>query len=266
MNFQLKRLENTMTQKALIPALVVGAVLTIGCGSADLAPCQVLPSVQGGYVVQFTLRGTAAAGCAALNPGQFSDWWAFNNDYPSQPQGAHGGLKIDYRSATMPPADINNGPPNGLFGYGTWDAEFSDANNSCTVKSLDPIQGTSTAIDGATSNTITYTPTELTFLSGAAYQGAVWKATVSVTVGTCTATYDALALSPAVGCSANKDCDPFFTGGYTIFSTFDQACFLTTTHPWTAGVTAALGSDGICFLKGAYPGLGGYQGNDQPLP
>ena len=262
MNAQIKRLEKTMTRKISSAVLVIGAILATACGSAELAPCQVLPSVQGGYVLHFTLNGTAA-GC----PAEFSDLWGINNNYPAEIQGEHGGIRIDYRSMTMPQPEVMPGPPNGLYGYGLWDAEFTDANASCTMPSMDAITGDSNALDGATTTTVTYTPTALTYLSGAAYQGAEFKGTVGVSSGACTGTYSVLALSPAHGCSTNEDCDPFSTPfGSGIFPPFDQACFLATTHPWLAAATAFLGSDGVCFLKSEYPSIGGWKGADQALP
>jgi len=267
MNIQLKRLETPMTQKIFGAAIGLSTLLVTACGSAGLAPCQVLPSVQGGYVVKFTLNGTAAPGCAATNPTEFSDWWALNNDYDKPPQGSHGGVLIDYRSATMPYPDPPPGPPGGLYGYGRWDAEFTDDNASCTIPTIDPITGATASLDGATTHTVTFAPTAFTALSGSAYQGAEFEATVGVTVGACTGSYKAQALSPAVGCSTNKDCDPFgqpISSG--IFNPFDQACYLAATHPWVAGIAAALGSDGVCFLNQPYPSIGGYKGNDQPLP
>src|SRR5215475_1191864 len=184
MNSKLMSLEKNMTQKILGAVLGIGALLTTACGSADLAPCQVLPSVQGGYVLKFTRNGTAA-GC----PAEFSDLWAMNNDYNQAIQGAHGGVLIDYRSMTMPQPAVMPGPPNGLFGYGHWDAEFTDSNASCTMPSFDAIRGASNALDGTTTTTVTFSPTALTFLSGAAYQGAEFKATVGVVSGACNGSY-----------------------------------------------------------------------------
>ena len=269
MSAQLKKLEmTTMTRKILVAVLGIGSLALGACGSADLAPCQVLPSVQGGYVLHFVRSGSAAAGCDATNPAEFSDVWALNNDFPAQPQGSHGGLQIDYRSATMQPD-----PP--IFGYGKWDAEFSDSSGTCTIPSLDPITGDSNALDGVTTNTITYTTTKMSFLSGAAPQGAAFQATVQVTVGACSASYAVTALSPMVGCSVEKDCDPTGNIGPApwsglppkIFPFFATGCFLQSTHPWVAGAVAFwnLGGvttvNGMCFIRNAYPSTEGWDPN-----
>ena len=82
---------------------------------------------------------------------------------------------------------------------------------------------------------------------------------VTVTVGSCSADYRVQALSPAVGCADDSDCDPFKQPDSSgIFSGFDQGC---TSAPWTAAVTSYLRSTGylwskgVCFLNKACPSL-----------
>jgi len=232
------------TRKVAAVLAVAGALMLGGCPSAELTPCQTLPSVQGGYVVKMVRQGAAPVGCTdADTPAEFSDVWAFDtvND-----------RTIVGSSVTLPLPDTGPIPDNRLF-KGQFTQERSDANNSCTVPTL------STISDTVGGSLLSYAVRDMTFLSGAAYQGAEFKAVVAFTRGTCTATYDALALSPAVACTTNADCDPFktpFSSG--IFSVFDQGCHLAS-EPWTAGAIAFLGHPpGVCFLNKAYPSLGGF--------
>jgi len=234
------------TRKVAAVIAVTGALMLSGCPSAELAPCQTLPSVQGGYTVKMVRRGAAPAGCTqAETPAEFSDVWAFDTVTDRNIVGS---------SVALPIPDTGPIPNNRLF-KGQFAQERSDANNSCTIPTLSTISDT---VGGAL---LSYAVTDMTFLSGAAYQGAEFKAVVAFTRGTCTATYDAQALSPAVGCETNADCDPFktpFSSG--IFSVFDQGCHLAASEPWTAGVTAFLGnSPGVCFLNQGYPSLGGFK-------
>ena len=74
---------------------------------------------------------------------------------------------------------------------------------------------------------------------------------MTLTQGTCTAEYTVQALSPAVGCESDADCDPFkqpFSSG--IFSTFDQGC---KTDPWTAPVATGLRQLRRLLLQPALP-------------
>jgi len=231
------------TRKVAAVMAVTGALMLSGCPSAELAPCQTLPSVQGGYVVKLVRQGPAPAGCTdAETPAEFSDVWAFDTVTDRNIVGS---------SVALPLPDTGPIPQNRLF-QGQFTQERSDANNSCTIPALSTISDT---VGGAV---LSYKVTDMTFLSGAAYQGAEFKAVVVFTRGTCAATYDALALSPAVACQTNHDCDPFktpFSSG--IFSVFDQGCHLAANEPWTAGAVAFLGNaPGVCFLNQAYPSLG----------
>jgi hypothetical protein len=221
---------------------VAGMVLLTGCPSAELAPCQTLPSVQGGYVVKLTRKEGVPTGCTeADTPAQFSDIWAFDTVADRNVIGS---------SILLPIPDT--GPvPDTLIFKGTFSAERSDSNDTCTIPAL------STISDSSSGTFLSYAVTNMTWLSGSAYQGAEFKAEVAFTRGTCSANYDALSLSPAVGCETTDDCDPFktpFSSG--IFSVFDQGC---KTDAWTAGATDFLGSTGVCFLNGDYPSLGGFK-------
>jgi hypothetical protein len=260
MNAQIKRLEKTMTRKISSAVLVIGAILATACGSAELAPCQVLPSVQGGYVLHFTLNGTAA-GC----PAEFSDLWGINNNYPADIQGEHGGLRIDYRSMTMPQPDVMPGPPNGLYGYGLWDAEFTDANASCTMPSMDAIVGDSNALDGATTTTDTYTPTALTYLSGAAYQ---WYFVAAIPMSFLTAALVGIALVLAflqrMAAAPTRTVTRSARFGSGIFPV--RPGLLPATTPLAGRGDDTFWETTVSASQVGYPSIGGWKGADQALP
>jgi hypothetical protein len=232
------RSQRTMKTHALgIVAVIAVGLLASGCPSTVQADCQALPSAQGGYVLHLIRSGAAAAGCDAQTPPEMSDVWVFDTLFDSQ---------IRAHSVAMPFPDVDTLPTN-LIGAGKFTTREADANNRCFVTSL------TTMSDTSSGTLLSYTTSNMEWLGGAAYQGAEFQATVAVTVGTCTATYSTQAMSPAVGCETDHDCDPFkqpFSSG--IFSTFDQGCI---TDPWTAAAATYLQSTGACFFHTPFPGL-----------
>lgn len=232
------RNQRTMKTQVLgIVTVMAMALLTSGCPSTVQADCQTLPSAQGGYVLHLIRSGAAAAGCDTQTPAEMSDIWVFDTLFDSQ---------IRAHSVSMPFPNVDTLPTN-LIGSGKFTTREADSNNRCFVTSL------TTMSDTSTGTLLSYSASNMEWLGGAAYQGAEFQADVSVTVGACTATYKAQALSPAVGCETDHDCDPFkqpFSSG--IFSTFDQGC---TTDPWTAAAANFLGSTGVCFFHKPFPGL-----------
>ena len=213
-------------------------VLT-ACGSVVQPECQMMPSAQGGYVLRFTLTGAAAPGCDTQNPAETSDIWIFDTLADSQ---------VRAKSVAMPyevPA-VPTVPP-GLIGAGQFTDRDADSNSLCHITSL------TTMTDGSGASLLSYTLTNLESQGSAALQNAEFKADVAYTAGACSASYTAQALSPAVGCESDADCDPFkqpFSSG--IFSPFDQGCHK---DAWTAPVAAYLGASGVCFLNKPYPSL-----------
>jgi hypothetical protein len=234
----LMRIGTSMKTNLLGAAAVLAmALLGTGCPSAVQADCQTLPSAQGGYVLHFIRSGDATAGCETDTPAEMSDVWVFDTLFDSQ---------IRAHSVLMPFPDVDTLPAN-LVGSGKFTTREADSNNRCKVESL------TTMSDDSTGTLLSYAVSNMEWLGGAAYQGAEFQTDVTVTVGTCTANYTAQALSPAVGCADDHDCDPFkqpFSSG--IFSTFDQGC---TSDPWTANATDYLGSTGVCFFRTPFPGL-----------
>ena len=206
------------------------------CDSMVPPECQMLPSAQGGYVLRFTRVGAASPGCATQTPAETSDIWIFDTLAESEVR-AHAAVTMPYAVPAVDPL------PAGLIGAGKFTQRDVDADGLCKVASL------STMTEG----TLSYSTRNLEALGSAAYQNAEFKAEVTMTSGACTAEYTVQALSPAVTCESDADCDPFkqpFSSG--IFSTFDQGC---KTDPWTAPVAAYLGGSGVCFFNQPFPSL-----------
>ena len=211
-------------------------LVVTGCGSMASPECQMLPSAQGGYVLRFTRGGAASPGCDTATPQETSDIWIFDTLANSEVR-VHAALSMAYTGNEPDPL------PAGLVGAGKFSQREADADGNCNVQSF------STMTDG----TLSYAVRNMVALGGAAYQNAEFKADVTYTQGACTAEYTVQALSPAVACDTDADCDPFkqpFSSG--IFSVFDQGC---KTDPWTVPVATALGKAGVCFFNQEFPSL-----------
>jgi hypothetical protein len=233
-------MDTTMRTSLLSLLLVV-----TGCGSVVQADCQMMPSAQGGYVLRFTRTAAAAAGCDTQNPDETSDVWIFDTLANSQ---------VRVKSVAMPfPDPPVDPPPAGLIGAGQFTSREADSNSLCHITSM------TTMTDGSGASLLSYSLTNLESIGSAALQNAEFIADVTMTAGACTAAYTVQALSPAVGCDTDHDCDPFkqpFSSG--IFSPFDQGCHM---DAWTAPVVAYLNNangtsfGGVCFLNKPYPSL-----------
>ena len=217
-------------------SLLCMLLLATACGSLAQSECQLLPSAQGGYVLRFTRTGPATAGCDTQTPEETSDIWIFDTIADSQVR-VHAAVSMPYAVPAVDPL------PAGLIGEGNFTNREADADSLCHISSI------STMTDG----TLSYATSNFESLGSPAYQNAEFKADVTLTSGACTAAYTVQALSPAVGCDSDADCDPFkqpFSSG--IFSTFDQSC---KKDPWTAPVLPTLGKSGVCFFNQPYPSV-----------
>jgi hypothetical protein len=217
--------------------LISVLLLVTGCGSMAPPECQMLPSAQGGYVLRFTRTGSAAPGCDTATPAETSDIWIFDTLANSEVR-VHAALSMAYTGNEPDPL------PAGLIGAGRFTQRDADGEGFCNIDSFTAMT------DGIG---LTYEVRNLQALGSAATQNAEWKAEVTMTVGTCTAEYTVQALSPAVPCESDADCDPFkqpFSSG--IFSVFDQGC---KTDPWATAVTTFFDSSGVCFLNQPFPSL-----------
>ena len=227
-------------------SLLFALLVATGCGSVVQPDCQMMPSAQGGYVLRFTRTAAAAAGCDTQNPDETSDVWIFDTLAESQVR-AHSAAAMPY---PVPPVATL---PAGLIGAGQFTSREADSNSLCHIASM------TTMTDGSGASLLSYTLTNFESIGSAALQNAEFKADVAYTAGTCSAAYTVQALSPAVGCNSDADCDPFkqpLSSG--IFSPFDQGCHK---DAWTVPVVAYINESattpfgGVCFLNKPYPSL-----------
>ena len=222
-------------------------LLLPACGGAIPTPCQTLftaPNevVSDGYVLRFVRAGPAAVGCESATPAETSDLWLFST---------LAGGAVAAHSVAMPFPEAEPTPA-GMVGTGTFARPQVDAQGFCDIPSL------STMSDDRSGTLLSYATQDLRFLGAPAYQGAEFEGKVTMTVGSCVAEYGVQALSPAVPCLDDSDCDPFRTPlSSGIPSGLDQGC---TSEAWTAAVidglrAQGLSAQGICFPRQAFPSL-----------
>ncbi len=228
----------------VLQAAAWGALLLLLVGCAEPVPtaCQTLftaPNdvVRDGYVLRFVRASPAAAGCESATPAETSDRWLFSTLAEGM---------VAAHSVAMPFPE-GEPTPAGLVGTGTFARPQVNSDGFCDIPNL------TLMTDDRSGTLLSYATQDLRFLGAPAYQGAEFEAKVTMTVGSCVAEYDVQALSPAVPCLDDSDCDPFRTPlSSGIPSGLDQGC---TSEPWTAAVTADLRVTGICFPRRSFPSL-----------
>ena len=219
----------------------VALLLLPACAEPVPTACQTLfttPNgvVDDGYVLRFVRAGSAAAGCESATPAETSDLWLLST---------LDGSVVAAHSVAMPFPEGET--PAGLVGTGTFTHPQVGSEGFCDIQGLTPMT------DDRSGTLLSYATRDLRFLGAPAYQGAEFEAKVTMTVGSCVADYDVQALSPAVPCGGDGDCDPFRTPlSSGIPSGFDQGC---TSETWAGAVLEDLGATGICFLHQAFPSL-----------
>lgn len=230
--------------------VVLAAVLAslAGCQSAAPAPCLIQRPSLGGYTMKLTLQGTPPAGCEAILPPIFGDNWRLDG-YSD---------RAVYMKSDLIPWPPEGGNPNlPVLGMGTLSEDPVDG--ICTIPDVTEM---ATDIDplGIGQPTLAYHAHDMRFLSGARYQGAEFEATVEVTLGSCTGTYQVQALTPTQTggtCITDEDCDPFGdpTAGRPasgINPDFAVAC---TKDDWAVNYLTGDPDIGICFFTKPFPGL-----------
>ncbi len=233
-------------KRTILTTLVGAAVLGLtGCGSMTAADCQLQSSANGPYVVKFTQAG-AGTGCTpTTGPDVFADLWQFD---PFENRlivafSRQSTLPIPPNNATPLPPDPNLP----IYGKGTFDAQFPDANDLCTVPTLSTMQVTATR---------SFAVTNLQFLNTAIYLGTEFKGDVTYTNGACIRPYTMQALNPAVTCGTKEDCDPFsqpFASG--INSKYNTDCIK---DAWATDYTGDPDT-GFCFFVGEFPSNDGWK-------
>jgi len=230
--------------------VVLAAVLAslAGCQSAAPAPCLIQRPSLGGYTMKLTLQGTPPAGCEAILPPIFGDNWRLDG-YSD---------RAIYMKSDLIPWPPEGGNPNlPVLGKGTLSEEPVDG--ICTIPDATEME---TDVDplGIGQPTLAYHAHDMRFLSGARYQGAEFEATVEVTLGSCTGTYQAQALTPTQTggtCLSDEDCNPFGDPAAGrppsgINPDFAVAC---TKEAWAVDYLTGDPDIGICFFTQPFPGL-----------
>jgi hypothetical protein len=230
--------------------VVLAAVLAslAGCQSAAPAPCLIQRPSLGGYTMKLTLQGTPPAGCEAILPPIFGDNWRLDG-YSD---------RAIYMKSDLIPWPPEGGNPNlPVLGKGTLSEE--PVNGICTIPDVTEME---TDVDplGIGQPTLAYHAHDMRFLSGARYQGAEFEATVEVTLGSCTGTYQAQALTPTQTggtCLSDEDCNPFGDPAAGrppsgINPDFAVAC---TKEAWAVDYLTGDPDIGICFFTQPFPGL-----------
>lgn len=231
--------------------LCASLALLAGCQSAANAPCLIQRPPLGGYTMKFTLEGTPPAGCQALLPPIFGDNWRLDGYSDSAVY-----MKSDLMLYPQDGGDPD--PAHAVLGKGTLSAE--PVNGLCSIPDVTQMRSDTDPL-GTGEAELAYHAHDMSFLSGARYQGSTFEAKVDVTIGACNATYSVQALTPSQTggtCVTDVDCNPFSDPangrplGSGINPDYAVAC---TKEAW---VTTYLTGDpdvGICFFTKPFPGL-----------
>jgi len=247
--------EDMVMNRASLRVVMVAsfAALLAGCPTAAPPPCQIQRPPLGGYTIKFTLRGTAPAGCENNLPPIYADNWRIDG-YSDQ--------QIYMKADSMPYPDRGGDPDpsHSVLGKGTLPA-VPDAQSICTIPDVTPMEADIDPLGlGPGQETYIYKVSQMQFLDGARYQGSTFAATVDITFGTCTGTYDAQGLTPSQlkGCVSDDNCDPFADPskgrptGSGINPDYAIAC---TMEDWVTEFLTGDPTVGICFFTEPFPGL-----------
>ncbi len=235
---------------SLRPVVSAGLLaLLAGCQDAAPAPCLIQRPPLGGYTMKLTLQGTPPAGCDAILPPIFGDNWRLDG-YTDR--------AIYMKSDLMPYPPEGGDPDHPVLGQGTLSEEPVDG--ICTIPDVTEMRSDTDPF-GIGQPTLAYHAHDMRFLSGARYQGSEFEATVEVTIGACTATYQAQALTPTQTggtCVTDADCNPFADPengrpvGSGINPDYAVAC---TKEQWVVDYLTGDPGVGICFFTKPFPGL-----------
>lgn len=223
--------------------------LLAACQSAAPAPCLIQRPSLGGYTLKLTLQGSPPAGCETILPSIFGDNWRMDG---------YSDRAVYVKSDLMPWPPEGGNPNLPILGVGTLSEEPVDG--ICTIPDVSQME---TDVDpfGIGQPTLAYHAHDMRFLSGARYQGSTFEATVDVTIGSCTATYQVQALTPTQTggtCLTDDDCNPFADPangrplGSGINPDYAVAC---TKEAWAVDYLTGDPDVGICFFTKPFPGL-----------
>ena len=227
--------------------LLTVPVLLAACGGEVSHSCLVQRPGLGGYlfVMDRTSPVSGGAGCDdTVLPVRMADNIRFDKIGADQ-------LTVVFRSQMLTPVDANGDPgfPADTADVGRGQIGTSpDAQGICTVSSFTTAHATS-ALDGTPPDpprSVTLGQTR--FLSAPAYQGSQAESDATYTIGSCSATYHGLMLTPIADCSTDADCNPFAdpangrAAGSGVNPLYPVTC--------NTEVGALYGLGGVCWLAG----------------
>lgn len=237
----------TMKRASILGALVV---VLGACGTTSPAPCQIQAASNGGYAVRLlrtTTNVTPACNTPTGTPAQIGDSWVFDV-YETDPTNSAIftviGYSVNLTPDGLPDPNVGSSPVYARAQYTT----------------VNPAADSTCALANATMNAGAvgkYDISNWIWQETAVYLGTEFKADVTYTVGACSATYTAQAITPPVQCGSNADCNPFaqpFSSG--INPDYNQNCVLG--EAWTTQLTGDPAT-GICFFQDPFPSTGGYK-------
>jgi len=239
-----------MQRASVTVGVLVGLLALTGCGTTAPAPCQIQSPANGGYLVRLLRTPgqtiTPACDVPTGTPSQIGDNWLFDV-YETDPTNPSVFTVIGYSTIIgLPDPNVGSSP---LYGRAQFTTANPAADSTCALANM--------TMNGTSAGTGTYAISNFIWQETAVYLGTEFKADVTYTIGACSATYAAQAITPPVQCTANADCDPFaqpFSSG--INPDYNQNCIIGQT--WTTQLTGDPGV-GICFFQEQFPSTGGYK-------
>ena len=193
------------------PSFLVVPLLAMfaACGGEVNTTCLVQRPGLGGYlfVIDRTGAVTGGAGCDdSVLPSRLADNLRFDKLGAEQ-------REVVFRAESMLPTDADGNPD---FPASTGDVgrgqigDSPDAQGVCTVPTFTTANAVAALSDGNPPNpprSITLTNTR--FLSAPEYQGSQAESDATYTIGSCSASYHGLLLTPIATCATDADCNPF---------------------------------------------------------
>jgi len=202
-----------MNSNVMKTPLILGilAFAAIGCGGDIQQLCFIQRPALGGYGIVFTATAAATGTCGATENAYLADtigdMWMVDKFREDQ-------SLVGLRPGSLLP----HGPPNPVDGTfnlllptaaslstGDFASLTPDANNTCTVPTLNSVTG-----EGVVAAGRTIAPSKLVFLTGSLYQGSQMEVDATYGLNACTRTYHGIGITPIVNCdpSSASACDP----------------------------------------------------------
>ena len=183
-------------------------MLLVACGG-DVNKTCLVQRRPGGFIFVMDRKGPVSGG-AGCNDTQLPPRQADNLQFDKLGADQR---EVVFRARSLLPRDANGEvdfpASTGDVGRGEI-GSTPDADGTCTVPSFTTANAVPALSDGTPPDlprSITLARTR--FLSAPAYQGSQAESDATYTIGSCSATYHGLLLTPIVTCESDADCNPF---------------------------------------------------------